>query len=262
MGTTQEAARDCGAFKRAWLAIWSRLYRLAEAETAFIDDFPRQIRTVAPSWPTAPLIGLDVGAGVGVYARLMARHAACVVALEPHAAQANFLRALHLDRVDIREAAASRTAGRARLSDRGAGAWRRPEATLETRAAFDWSQDCATLALDDLLPELEQRAPGFATLVKIDVEGHESAVLDGAQTLLARAHVCLLIEIEARHNPDFAAIFQRLAAIGYQAFSYSQGRLTPAGPADVEAMRGRTGGRFAALRGYRNNFIFVRSAAA
>ena len=52
--------------------------------------------------------------------------------------------------------------------------------------------------------------------MKIDVEGHESAVLAGGRSTLETYHPTILVECEARHRPDndvnsFCNSLQRLA---------------------------------------------------
>ncbi len=57
---------------------------------------------------------------------------------------------------------------------------------------------------------------GVACL-KIDVEGHEPAVLRGARKLLAVERPCLLIEMEFRHNPRaFDEVWSVLDPLGYR----------------------------------------------
>ena len=52
--------------------------------------------------------------------------------------------------------------------------------------------------------------------IKIDVEGHEEAVLAGADDTLIRAKPVLLIEIEERHNPGgLDRISKSLSRLGY-----------------------------------------------
>jgi FkbM family methyltransferase len=69
--------------------------------------------------------------------------------------------------------------------------------------------DVPMVRLDDMdLPD-----PAF---IKIDVEGHELAVLEGAQALLARARPVLMMEMEDRHAPGTrAVILDLLAGLGY-----------------------------------------------
>lgn len=248
------------SLKRSWLALWSMAYRLAEAEPELL---PRIAATLGPG----PIVGFDVGAGPGVYARAMARICDHVLAFEPHAPQAAFLRDCALDRVEVIDAAASSQPGSALLRDRqGGDVWRRPEAMVElpdpTTGEYatpeGWSQPCATVTLDGYIAALDRRWPDFGMLVKIDVEGHELEVLLGAKKLLVRRHVALVIEIEARHNPAYANVFSLLGASGFCAFRHRRGRLMPANSEDVAAMQDRRGGRFPRLRGYANNYVFLR----
>ena len=54
-------------------------------------------------------------------------------------------------------------------------------------------------------------------LLKVDVEGHERAVLEGAGETIARERPVLLIEIEQRHlSTDIADTFAAIAALGYR----------------------------------------------
>ena len=242
---------------RTSLAAWSLAYRAHEAEISFVERFPATIRAARPDWPDAPLIAFDVGADQGVYARIMARVADHVIALEPVPEAAERLRRLELPRTEIIEAAASFREGEAPLHDARSSAKRRPEATLEARAAARWSRLCRTIRLASLLPDLDARHPGAAFLLKIDAEGHEGPVLAGAEPILER-DACLIVEIEPRLNPHFETVFSWLAARGYRAFRWESGRLEPAGPETAAALDPRCAGRFARLRGYRSNFVFLR----
>lgn len=55
--------------------------------------------------------------------------------------------------------------------------------------------------------------------IKIDVEGHESSLIEGAQETLNINKPVLLIEIEQRHNKEnITKIFERLFNLGYKGF--------------------------------------------
>jgi FkbM family methyltransferase len=67
--------------------------------------------------------------------------------------------------------------------------------------------------LDTLVTE---RGFGRIDLVKIDVEGHERRVVDGAVTALSRFRPALVIETGHEAEGDRAAIHDRLAGLGYR----------------------------------------------
>lgn len=64
------------------------------------------------------------------------------------------------------------------------------------------------------------------SFIKIDVEGHEEAVLKGAFNIIQRDHPFLLIEIEERHKKDsIDHIKTLLQKFGYKGFYYMNGLL-------------------------------------
>jgi hypothetical protein len=64
--------------------------------------------------------------------------------------------------------------------------------------------------------------------IKIDVEGHEDAVLRGARRILLRDHPSLIIEIEERHKRhSVSTVSGFLAELGYQGFFFRHDRLNP-----------------------------------
>ena len=71
--------------------------------------------------------------------------------------------------------------------------------------------------------------------IKIDVEGHEEAVLRGARETLIRDHPQLIIECEERHNPGAIQRVRRfLEELGYRGFFFRNGCLEPIESFDVE----------------------------
>ncbi|HLM66817.1 MAG TPA: FkbM family methyltransferase, partial [Longimicrobium sp.] len=124
---------------------------------------------------------LDVGANVGYYtllASVLAGDAGRVHAFEPEPRNAEFLRRhAAINRranVTVRQAAVSDRAGTARF-DFGSGSG-------TGRLAHAGAIEVRTLRLDDYCTE-HGLAP---TAVKIDVEGAEVAVLEGARGMLER----------------------------------------------------------------------------
>lgn len=61
--------------------------------------------------------------------------------------------------------------------------------------------------------------------IKIDVEGHELSVLEGAKKILKSEMPNLLIEIDNKHSPSVNETFKFLKEMGYQAFYFDNKKL-------------------------------------
>lgn len=95
--------------------------------------------------------------------------------------------------------------------------------------------------------------PGTVGFIKIDVEGHEEAVLEGSLELLKRDKPSLLIEIEERHKPDsVSSINKLLTGLGYVGFFYMDEWLNSLESFDLEKYQ-----NFGSEDIYIFNFIFV-----
>ncbi len=99
--------------------------------------------------------------------------------------------------------------------------------------------------------------------IKIDVEGHEEAVLQGAAITIAASHPHILVEIAERHNPGgFQRINERLGKQGYFGFFVYEDNLFPNEKFDMDKMQNKPL-EFIKHRltpiipGYVNNFIFI-----
>jgi hypothetical protein len=103
-------------------------------------------------------------------------------------------------------------------------------------------------------------------LIKIDVEGHELAVLRGGEALLERDHPVLVVELDSRNSP-VGPPFGLLGEKGYEAFVLLDRRWNEVGADELverqraALARGRRDGYIAsALRrqdDFVNNVIFV-----
>jgi FkbM family methyltransferase len=204
-----------------------------------------------------------------------------VFAFEPQPKQAAYLRsavsAMGYDNVAIVPAAVSDHCGQMSLHIPG-GRGRTHEASLEhgdidhncgsssassngARSARGTTLCVEVTTLDDFFAQHELNPH----LLKIDVEGHELAVLRGAQQLLADHHPAILIECEARHRPDHDVrpVFKFLESLGYEG-CYFSGRtrrpLSEFNPAVHQHLDVTCPGQLP--RDYVNNFAFVSRAIA
>lgn len=179
-------------------------------------------------------LAVDVGAHLGHYTFFMRRHAAGCVAFECNPALIAHLRRRFGHSVDIRPDAVSDREGATVLriprSDTGRGLGR---ATIETSNMLeDFSGvdivNVHMVRLDDVI----ERPVG---LIKIDVEGHEMAVLRGAAGILERDKPNLVVEVEERHAPgSVAATFAFLDGLGYRGFYLRDDALVPVVQKDLE----------------------------
>lgn len=200
-------------------------------------------------------VAVDVGANTGVYTVALARLGAHVEAFEPLPALATLLESAADTHTRVHRVALGRTPGLAtiyvpRANGRvltGRAGFARPEGdhdTIPVRVA----------ALDDF----DFRDVG---LVKVDVEGHELAVLEGAQATLARERPVLLVEIEARHlGEPVAAAFARIASWGYAGFFWDGRRLCSVDAFDAARLQVVGADGEPAGDAYVNNFLFVHAA--
>jgi FkbM family methyltransferase len=206
---------------------------------------------------------VDVGAHEGRFTRVALRHATRVLAVEPDATCAPGLARLSA-RVEVVVAALGDLPGRARFHV--------PELDgrpLRTRgsllAGADPGLPVRSLEVD--VSCLDDVVLGAVGAVKIDVEGHELAVLRSGEATLARERPALIVEIEERHRAGAVAeVSAWLDARGYDGFFLERGVLAPvarfvaARHQDPRAAKppGRRSAR--ADRAYVNNFVFAHRA--
>jgi len=95
--------------------------------------------------------------------------------------------------------------------------------------------------------------------IKIDVEGHEGAVLAGARDTVARNHPIALVEAEERHNAvAVCGVARFFEEFGYRGYFLLEGRLRPIAEFDAAAHQDGShlsDGRHTGV--YVNNFLFV-----
>jgi hypothetical protein len=99
--------------------------------------------------------------------------------------------------------------------------------------------------------------------IKIDVEGHELAVLKGATDTIARNRPALLVEAEERHHPNAVAeITGLLTGLGYSGYFVDGGAQRPI--EEFDAVRHQDPANIGGWKDgwstqgtYVNNFVYV-----
>ncbi|MDB9428700.1 FkbM family methyltransferase [Microcystis aeruginosa CS-555/01A07] len=167
---------------------------------------------------------IDVGANVGVYTFSAAQRVGetgKVIAIEPFKACVNCLqetsRINQLPWVKIYEAAASDHCGSAKLSLHNASELNEviSDNSPSSDSANTVTIQCLTL---DSLIETENLTR--VDWLKIDAEGHEIKVLQGAERLLTEFKPNIIYENIAGAHGSNGAIMQYIQAKGYQVYSY------------------------------------------
>ena len=170
-------------------------------------------------------LAIDIGANKGVYSYWLSRICRAVKAFEPNPKICALLRRAAPDNVTVYEVALSNTGGTAELilPIQRSGRYSNQGGTLQpkkldgTKHYGIWTVE--QRRLDDY---------GFADIsfIKIDVEGFELEVLQGAAETLRRERPTLLIEIdESQSKRPFAETIAALAALGYVGYFLDQGAL-------------------------------------
>ena len=197
------------------------------------------------------LIAVDAGANKGVYTYWLERLSRHVHAYEPNPKMFNVLKRGAGRKATLHHAALSDRAGEfaLRIPKTGKGRYSNQGASLNHDKVGDSYGEVMveTRRLDD-------ENLGKIGFIKIDVEGHEMAVLDGALETIQRDRPTLLIEMEQQHTGRaIEDDIKRVTDLGYRMLWLHQGVLNGGERFDGDAHH-----RAAASReDYVFNFIFV-----
>ncbi len=172
---------------------------------------------------------LDVGANVGSISLMLADRVDHAVLFEPNPKAASRAREnLFLNRLsfDVYELALSDFAGKANLEDRGSV--NTTNRIVASRDKTGFPTRVVTVATLDQF--LDEAGLGLSRVkvIKIDVEGHENAVLRGALRFLRVARPDLIM-FEYLQRTDLRETLSLFGSIGYRVF-----HLSPNGPVLVD----------------------------
>ena len=258
---------------KSWVFRSPKIEALVRRKLMFERKIPEQELLYVRSLPPSAGLAVDVGAAEGFYSYSLARVFAKVLAFEPLRQQFSVLR-LACDsnvtpyRLALSDKAADRATMYAPVSDSRAVAH---EASL-VRPAEGADSDCETesVRVSTLDAMLDTGEAGGRPLefLKIDVEGHERAVLRGGLEAIAKHAPTIMCEIEERHDAAWRETFALLHSAGYRPHVFHQGELYLLDDVDLLPQLQSNMRRFIRLSPgltryelpYVNNFIFLREA--
>jgi FkbM family methyltransferase len=202
---------------------------------------------------------IDVGANIGRYTVPLSKLARHVQAFEPHPTLAHILASARMGNVTVRQAAVSDASGVVELHI--PLVMGREDEGLAHISAREAPSNCRTIRVEAYkLDDFAFRDIGF---VKIDVEGHELEVLQGARQLIRVQRPNLLVETDERHHAGAVGEIQSFfAERDYRGLFVRGTRLLPieefdSSMQDVGLLEDL--GRYIPRRAipYVNNFLFV-----
>jgi len=226
-------------------------------------DFELELKLV-PLFISKPGAVFDIGANVGEYTYVLEKTVGSqyTYSIEPVPQLSSKLRKL-FPKCTVLDVALSGEEGTQRLKIpiiNGDPLWSR--STLEqfsevgeTSALFE---QVRAQTLDTLCDEINVKDVQF---IKIDVEGHELKVLQGATRVLATSRPVLMVEVEQRHHAEpITALFSWMQTLGYSGLFYDAKRMSLR---PVEEFSADSDQRLDLLgtASYINNFFFVKKDA-
>jgi len=213
---------------------------------------------------------LDVGAAMGSFCWILKHAAREVHAFEPGREHNRALSmATRFSNVRVVRAAVGESASTVRLYTPGADSNDRYYASVSKdnpvvhQESVLW-EDVPQVALDDYCENNigDERQIDF---IKIDVEGYEYNALLGARRTIEKHHPMVMIEIEARHNPEYRQVFELMFGLGYSAWVMEGGKFVPHDGQAIEIdqrpedLERRLHGSVGKKDNYINNFFFSHS---
>jgi len=198
---------------------------------------------------------VDVGGNRGTYSYQLWRLGARVEVFEPNPVCSNILSAWAVGKsaVHVHNVALSKCSGNANLHIPidGSGIEHDASASIESTGFLHARDQMVSLQTLDSFQFENVR------LIKIDVEGHEFSVIEGAERTITLSWPVLLVEIEQRHlNGPISVVFDKILAHGYCGFFMVGGKLITL--EKFEVARHQPMENFGGSKsGYINNFLFL-----
>ena len=217
----------------------------------------RELRRGEPELRLLPFLidrdraAMDIGANRGIWAGQMAKLCPAVWAFEPNPKLFAVLSASAASNVACRSEALSDQDGGTSLLVPGSGTrYSNQGASLSPIKVGDQPH----MRVPVTMARLDSLSPPPTGLLKIDVEGHERAMIEGATELISRDKPTLIVEIEERHTGrPLDEDLDYIESLGYRMYVLLRGRLCGR---HVLAEGAETRAKGAKPHGI-NNFIFL-----
>ncbi len=198
-------------------------------------------------------ISLDVGANLGLFTYFLARYSPHVYAFEPNPVPIRILRHVADDNVTVIEMALTDRTGEIEfVVPKGRKGW------SSNGARIARSHDGKAIVLKVPCSRIDDLGYEDVGFIKIDVEGHELSVLEGARATLARDRPNLFVENEFAHaGAAMQDVFTLMSELDYDGFALVDGVLKNVNHLSVEEhqIEPRTNG--GDIKRYVKNFIFI-----
>ncbi len=197
---------------------------------------------------------LDVGGNEGCFSTFLRKYAREVLTFEPVPHLADELTRKFGHSIDVRCLALSSSSGKSVLHI--------PEINgklITALSSLSTTPATRHMRMRDIIVDtapLDDVYHGDVGFIKIDVEGHEEAVLKGSQATIALNRPRMLIEIEERHAPGaLSRIVSFLRQQDYRCYFLHRGLLQPISQFDPTSMQSEES--LMCYGAYINNFIFL-----
>lgn len=197
---------------------------------------------------------IDIGAHLGLFSDVMARNFCQVTAVEPQAKLCSYLSKLRIRNLKVLNMALSDSTGNATLrvpNDAVTGCDLEAYASIESANTFH-SLNTNEIRIEHVaLSTLDNIASNTLPvgLIKIDVEGHELAVINGGLKVIVKDKPAIIAEISTAYNPKYQEVFSVLSGLGYTHWKFDSNRscYTPIGD-PLKEVRGST------------NYVFIHQS--
>lgn len=185
------------------------------------------------------LRAIDVGANVGIYARFLSRHFRYCEAFEPLPTLSNALKLTASLNCKVHTAAVGEFDGniKLRVPLTNNGDMMHALTTASESNNFNFFEHSGFTVIESRAVRLDSvlSDAGDLVFIKVDVEGYEHSVINGATLILERQRPILQIEIRKTHNPKYIELLEAMIKFDYRMFAMLENQLIEDGGSYIES---------------------------